>query len=711
MPTNLELLEEADRRGILPPEKKRALDEARRRGLLGVPSPSETGLSLHEQIGLPTDPKITQRQAEAFSGLREMGTPPIGMSIDEYRRMTAQPRFTDKYIGRPAAEAAGATFAAGLAPEPFTATARGMAGAVAGGSIYDTIQMLEDYVKFPEERGRLLTPSRAGAEKAIAGATEAAKAEAAGQLGMRGAGAVVGGAFRGLGEITGLGQPAVKEGIKAARRLGIEYGAVETGQPFYRIAGKVSAVMPLIGGPLRKKADLKFRQLSNTYMNMLDDVAPRHRLQALSTNMSEAARSKLGSMERVAAHKYAQMHQMFNDMGDPQIIPMSTKVPKQPGMRDIAERELNELQKLPLTEEGRAGFRPFTQEFETALRSIATTGEYIRPSELEALRKTVNKALKQVGPEKANEARILEELLTAANNQLEFIRPDMLPEGADPRVLRSEILGAREAWADYKGMMETGAARRLARSNKPLIDFRATAGKRQPLNIDEMASDMLGDRSLLRSSVFVQDLENLVGKENRRALARAVLVKAGQADTVMTPAGHEVIVINPTKMKRDLGLTRAEARLGSGTGKANQEALDLLLEGTGVTSERLGHFLDVAEHVYDRSVVGDPATFLARRVILGGDVLPVAAGTAGEISGSLMSFGTFILAGRWFSKLISSKEGLNLLTDGLRRKQTRDAWATLVPRMARIVNERVSADFPDGTSITADPTGDRRGRP
>ena len=243
------------------------------------------------------------------------------------------------------------------------------------------------------------------------------------------------------------------------------------------------------------------------------------------------------------------------------------------------------------------------------------------------------------------------------------------------------IASARRAWADYKALGETAAAGLFKRTDRNF--FSAGFSKPGPAEIDQLANLFVSSEKTTVSPAFVKQLEGLVGRDNRLAVARVVLYKAAAPEEGVAKISQvsfperlvwpkleakfgnmPIAVFDANKMRKNLGLSNPEGLLGPGPSKTNRQTLEALLEGSNVSVDRLDGFLKVVGKIQS-SPTGDPATFLTRRIILGGGLVAGAAiGTQFADPGSILapiSLGTFIVSGRAFSRLLSSPKGLALL--------------------------------------------------
>ena len=223
---NLELLLEAERRGILPPDKQALLAEARRRGLVSgeAPKPKSTGTKVKEFF-LGDDDPTTQNMGEK-----------IGTALNK----------------------AGEAMTFGLIGDEASAA---VAGAIPGGMGYD------ERLAFERDQERILERDNPGM---------ALGAELGGAL----VGALApGGAIGTLGRGAGL-MPRVAASAGAGAGMGGTYGFMEgeglddrlsQGQTGALIGGAVGAAVPAVGAGVQKVADSR---VANRAIAEAVDAAP-----------------------------------------------------------------------------------------------------------------------------------------------------------------------------------------------------------------------------------------------------------------------------------------------------------------------------------------------------------------------------------------------------------------------------------------------------
>lgn len=657
--------------------------------------------------------------------LKDFALAPPNITINQFREMTDDPRFVDKFlvpflrIGGPTALAVqGAEI--GLAVGGPAAPATGLLGAVVGGVVgafggeagAQAVQTAEDMIDFPNRP--IPTPSIEGVVKAFERPIGAAKTEAIANLAIRGAASMLNPFFRFAGRVTGVMSPAVKEAIGEAEQAGLAIGAVDLNRPAFNIVAKVGLVMPIVGGPLRRAREVKGLEISDKLTGFLDDITPPIDLAQLGVEIDVAAKQMLKSRRNHVDALYTDMFRYFDNIGNPKAIPSA------PIKRKVIEI-IGELDKLPKT----AGAAPEVvgipaapdKEFMAAVEKFLRLEEFITPVELRALQKNLNLAARtRSGNQMAtSEFWVIGELSDGVKTALENIdgtRLTALARGsssffpsATSSIVQNKILLANRSHAELKALTETAAAGLAKRADRAF--FSAGFFAAGTIEVDELATAYLASNRVLRSPQFIENFEALAGVENRKRLSRLILARAADpkegvvnitraATGKVTSGRTNVVVFDAGEMRKRLGLSSGENVLGPIDIRASRQALARLLKGTDISVGRLDNFLKSAARI-QATPTGDPSTFLTRKLVLSGTPLALVpgsgaaggaslAGAAGEAAGSLLSLGAFVVSSRALARLISTSNGLRILQAGLRPNLPRQEALLLAARATRALD-------------------------
>lgn len=677
--------------------------------------------------------RALQQRAEEQS----LGSPPIPgdrLPPQTELRATHQPRTVDRYGVTTALQVGPAVLggAIGASAGPGTMLAGGGLGAAAGYHLATIARDMEDLLRTGK------APQRNLAEETFKGLQAAGEDIVYGSA-LYGTFRAIPQAIKIFGRMTGAQSPEVATAVREAAQARTPIGAIDLNKPFYNISSRVAGVLPIVGGPVRTAAEVKTARISKELANILDEVSPAIDLNKLGVKMSTNAQQVIKARRSIANERYRLMYSHFESMGNPKIIPTAA-------IRGRASSIIGDLESLPRTKEGGfieipIGDAGFTQ----ALRNFTQLPDYISPRELEALQKNLNKSARMRSGDamKSSEYRAIMDINAASWEALNDVTRESVTARM-PRQLKQLTAGERDAlasdefqtmlylvksakrsWRDLKALEETSAAMPFKRVDRNF--FAAGFEKPGSAQIDELADLFVSHGSTLRSPEFLNDLEVLIGPDNRKALARAVLHRAAAPEAALVkvsePLRHpermffpfrqgagkgttDVVVFDAAGMLKRLGLADPENILGQQAVRQNRNAIDKLLEGTGVTTGRLESFLNTTARI-QQSPTGDPSIFLTRRLVLSGTpkaLVPgaTALGGAAEASGGMISLGAFVLTGRAFSRLISTPRGLELLRDGMKPNLNRQQYLMLGIRMAKMFPmENVELQTPDGNEPIA----------
>lgn len=698
-----------------------------------------------------------QRELELRRRLERFGPPPpiagdpsIPQPVEQITvRRTPLERLTDPETLQAAGGMAGGLLAGGLTRTPggvrggqvagqalVRELTRGAAGGVLGGAAG----------RAGGEAAEIARGDRpSGAFELLPGIREAATFEAGTETAVRGGLRLGSLLFRGAGLATGVMSREARNAIARAREAGFELSPADLNLPFFRGMAKVGGVIPIVGGPIRRLAGRRALETSEKVKDILDSVAPAIDLPRLGAKLSNTARETLKARQNFARGLYANMWEIAEPIQDLRLFPTEE-------LKLTARQELGEAGALPRTAEGEPiGIAPFSEAFREQLSRFLEAPEFMTPRELRELMKNLNKAARSRSGREANAQEFaaienLQGVLSESADQLQntiinATPDDLLRMGVsdageffaardDGLAFVAAMRAANKAWQEFKGLRDTAAAKAFQNVDKNF--FRAGFVQPGTKEFDELADILVSGQSLVRSPEFIENLENLVGSQGRKLLARAVLAKGlnpgegavplrraeGEPRVQIGPIGigtrpvgnlregeTDIIAFDAAAASRRLGLTAPEGIGGFDTRKS-RSALDKLLEGTGVTSKSLKNFLDVVER-QQRVKVLDPSAFLARRVILSGSLQPprlggagAAVAGAGAATAGLIDVGTLLIGGNLLNRAITSPQGLRVLTQGLRVRPNRQAqilWATRLVRAVANSGETIRVQLPDGT--------------
>ncbi|MFQ5481967.1 MAG: hypothetical protein ACE5ER_04335 [Nitrospinaceae bacterium] len=611
--------------------------------------------------------------------------------------------------------------AAGAPGGPATMIGFGAGGAAIGRGLSNIARDLEAQIRYGDESQMTLAGQALSMLKA--GATDLAFGTA-----FHGFGRAI--PFRFLGKHTGALSPEVSKIVDDAKKSGISIGALNLNKPFYNATSRVAGVIPVIGAPVRTAREIQGAEISRSFIETLDGISPTIDLPRLGARLNSAARKSWRARKAISLAKYRIMKKLFIKAGDPEVVP-TEPLKKQvkeilgesanlPRAIERTERRVQQFDETGFptgittetsTKPGKTvGFPPSNDpSFNEVLSRYLDLPEFVPYSQMDELQRSLNKSARsRSGSEiAANEFRIITDINAATWDALDSI-PREAGVGGETDEIMVAIRAAKRSWGDLKALEETAVAKKFEKIDK---NYWSTGFKKKGNVLpDEVADLFISSPSVMRSPEFIDDLDVLVGPENRKAIARAVIHRAAvpqaglaratidESTGKVTKGGiSEIAVFDAGNMRVKLGLADPDQVMGPAALKKNKQALARLLKGTGTNVDDLDSFLKTVQNV-QASPAGDPSTFLTRRIILGGKVSTLIPGTAvlaGSAAGAgaaggapgLFSLGVFVFSGRAFSKLISTPGGLKLLREGLKPNLSKQQIAQLMVRIGRSLPE------------------------
>jgi hypothetical protein len=675
-------------------------------------------------LGSRSVPELTVPTPETLNFIERakregISAKPPTMSVDEFRQLMKQPRIYDRYAA-PAVEsllpAAGYVAAkASRIPGAQPIGASLAYGAARG--IGHAARQIEDALEYDTPLFAPMTgfgsPARGeAAVKSVfdmsAEIAKGTKEDAMWQGIFAAPGFATGLGLRAFRRATGLSKDDIRNSLALSKFTGVNLGAIDIMSGVYESMARVAGILPIVGGKMRRSAEIKTRQIHERYLSFLDMIAPPVDVLNLAKRMTNRSIGGLLRRRNSTNALYEDMFDHFDKLGNPAVIPT----------QKLREKVIEILQNvrgenLPTGPGGETIGMPSGLDpgFEKALRQFIELGDTITPTQLRALQENLNKAGNTASKkvDAANEFRILSEMGAALRSSLDDI-PDFVSRGQTPldlRGIKSTITAANRSHGATQDLINTATANKFAR-----VDRNFWGGgyvKPGSLEADELATAFVSGGKALKSVDFIDNLENLIGVSNKNRLARLVLEKAANPQVAMsrirrgrgtkqepsmergpaTPVKFEkapdteIVTFNADEMREKLGLSLVE---GQST-PAARKALARLLRDTGHSIFALEMFLTAASKV-QRTAVANPSVFLQRKVMFGG--MPgggaATAGSVGE-KAALVTIGGVIWGARAFFDVISSPKGMRILATGLKPNMSRQQIYNFVSRINRALPE------------------------
>ncbi len=567
------------------------------------------------------------------------------------------------FVGLGAITGTALTLPAAPATGGLSVVAGGVLGAAGGSVVFDNLQNM--LIAMGVIEGRQFSAGEV---------VERAGKEAALDLAFVGVGTLVRpilGARALLAKISGVTKDEVGRLVRLADDLGIGLGAVDVGGGAPKTFAKAVGVFPITGAPGRTAFVGKQAQAVTATNRILNDLAPNATtMGALSVDMTQAARGTRQEFRRVAGELYDGFNGLVEKATVKAIIP-TTNARKVAGELAKEAREgrlilaTGKEFEAPVAEKA----TKYLNQFEELPENITIQQYRARVQELQELM--------GIGRTQGADVRKLAIMKDALEVDLNNIRVNLLPAGEADAIKRS-LSAANEFYAKgtivfqtpagavtlkttlppgFRGMesFETPTAKQFGRVEKNIFG----PGRDIPgtLNEDEVARAAVN----LRSAQAITDLEALVGKDVVRNASRFHVEQSLNQSIEEIVVGTEAVqVLNPIRFLKQLGLKSRD--------KGQVEALAALLKRGGI---KISDLEELAEVIGKIEGIGDPATFVKRRVILAGvtggvaalGFGAVAAGRGGLTALTMIPVVVLTLLARKGSKILATRQNLrNMIT-------------------------------------------------
>ncbi len=647
----MELLLEAERRGILPPEKKDLLREARRRGLLGSQGPS-------------------QRQAERES-MRSLREQPPDVSQQAILPGMTGGMITPESLTAALATGGGAVGGlTGTIAAPGPGTAGGMLagsglGAAAGRPAFHLAENIARRIKgMAPYRPGLARIAKEAATEGVTDVAFSAGTMAAGPLLRRIGKPLVG---RMLGTMT----PEARRTADMAHAQGIEVGAAHVSpRKVVKGASKVLGIFPFVGTPLRRGQARVVGQIDERAADLLNTLAPVSTKYDLGKALTKKAAGRYKATDRIASALYKRFYNLADKLSVREVVPTEQL---QAAFAKITGKQAKEAITLTSGEP----FKPFTPDaLGDFIKQIEELPSRITVEQARGLERQFNRAIFGATKEGYDVSRLraMKEAMEAAKNNIDVSKLD--PAEADAVV--NAWNKANAFFARSRRTFETPTARRFGRVDKNI--FGKGVFKTGTVNADDVFKDVFQ----ARSPEALDDLRKLVGNREFRRASRAYLTDALNKAAVPAKEGSLVeTLFSAADFEKRLGLNTQEG----------WDTMTTMLRGSGSTVGDWRGFLNAAKTATNITI-RDPSTFLTRRLILGGSLIGGVVLAGSKLSLPVAGLVTWMA--RKGAKGLMSKEQLRLMTRVIKDTTTDHQRRAALVRLIRLSDRNDRPERPTG---------------
>ena len=342
-----------------------------------------------------------------------------------------------------------------------------------------------------------------------------------------------------LGKISGVTTKAAQDiAVRARGNFGINLGALDVGGAIPKGFAKLVGIFPYTGAPQRKAMEAKLGQAGVAIDKILNEIAPNATLgSALSINMTRAAENTFLEFRTTAGRLYDAFRGLAKDATVKEIIPTDS-------IRVFAREIADDIKSARIRKRGTTDAPGLVGELETAQlsgeggkfisRPADSVGDYING--LRELPELINmeqyrglvsdlKSLIDKGKFEGFDIKRVVQAKEALEFDLNAIRTDLLPDGAEGEAIKSALEAANLFYSKGILQFQTTASKPFARVEKNIF----TSGGKVPgsLNADEVERIAVN----LKSPQAIQDLRQLVGDDLINQAARKRVEDAAEIAT------------------------------------------------------------------------------------------------------------------------------------------------------------------------------------
>ena len=548
------LLEEMERRKLLPSEDVELLNEMRKRKLIG-------------------------QRAEGTQPPQE----PVPIPEPTLPREAVPPEW-EPPISRGTMQAVGGT-AGALVGSPANVPgllAGGAVGAAAGSGLYDFNRALSQ--KLFGQRNQPPLES----ETDFLGPTKKALGAAGEDVVWSMGGMAVGPAVKAtvkpvLGKVFGVFNPTAKQMFDQARKFNVNLGTSHVSpRKWVRGVPQVMGVFPFVGTPFRREQARVVGELDRASARILNELAPTSTLFESAEGMTKAAARRFKWNSRIGAAYYEKFYRLAGRLpeGMKEIVPSAPIKDALEKIAITAEREATELTTGAMLKKTTAD--P-VGEFIEQLKYLP---DRITVGSARGLERTLNEIVSEGTKQGWDLSRLgtVKKGLEAAKNLA--ADPNNLKALGIPEAQAAEIMGAwnraNSFWHRMLKPFESATGKKFGRADRNI--FNKAVWKPGSKEADEIFKDVFSTKSL----DAVQNLREIVGpKEFRRATAK-YLDNAVQSSRITAKEGSIVDeLFSAAKFEKEIGLNTKEGRA----------VVEEMLKGTPLKIETLDEFVKVASRI------------------------------------------------------------------------------------------------------------------
>lgn len=585
----------------------------------------------------------THREAETGSMRSLLRRPP---NIVRRSQLAAA---TGGFLSRPVFTAVGGTLGglAGAPGGPVSAVGGAGLGAAGGSALFDPLENLYRSVR---GRPNLNTPLETAKRAAEEGAEDIAFS-----AGVAGVGPVV---KRVIGKGMGILTPGARRLTESAALQGVDLGTAHISpRKLAKGLPKVLGVFPFVGTPLRKGQARVVGQLDTRAAQLLNELAPTATTFDIGKRLTAKAATRYAAFNRLSSTLYRRFADVADNLSVREIVDSGPIKAELAGIAEKAGVEQITLQS------GKPMARFGEDVVGKWLSQLSELPERITVRQARGLERELNAILRgaKQGNYDVSRLRGVKGALEEAKATLDVSR---LPAEEAKEVL-SAWSKANRFFAQTKGMFETATAKKFGRVDRNI--FGKQFFKAGSVNEDEVMKAVFQTKSV----DGLNDLRRLVGPAEFQKASRKFIETSFNAAKIPGPEGSTV--------KDMFSAADFEKRLSLGT-EEGRAMFKNMLKGSGANPRDWYDFLEVAKKATDITI-RDPATYLTRRLVIGGSLVGGMVLGAGKVT--LPAAAAITLVSRTLAKGAMNSKNLRDMTRFLSPRAPAWQRRTILMRMLK----------------------------
>ena len=619
------------------------------------PSPEEEKAILDALKGRP------ENAPAPFGGSQDIDLP---AELSKRKEALAQrpeiTKATGGFVTRETAQMVGATGGGAIGAAttgPIGLLAGSSLGAAEGSLLFDTA---ENLLRMRKNREPV------SLEEGVKQALDSARGEAL----FTGGAQALGPAFKVIKPFIGktLLRVGKQEQARAdrAENVGIKPGIIQvTPSTAVKVFSQGLGFFPFLGAPFNKTAARADQEITKSFDDILNTLAPNASLSNVGVDVTKAASARFDKFRRVSGTLYTRFEELASS-AEKGLGAVKGIVPTADLVNLGKQMQVQKAAGQIILKTGETLKAPVTDPFGKFIDQLPALPNRISVSQARQLQRDLQKAMNKAAKDGFDLSRGMQAKL-ALEQSINKLDVSQLPAEKGQEIIDA-LTKANTFHASGILRFETATAKKFERIDKKIFKFGATrAGS---INSDQA----LGAVFNAKSAEALTDLRSIVGPESFKRASASFLQTSFNKSMVATDSGT---VFNPDKFASLLNLDSANGK----------RALAAMLSGSAVTPKQIENFIE-ASRAAKNFFVPEASKFLSRRFVLGG-LQSVAGGIVmgGSALSNPIATAVAFIATKHLGKVLTSPDKLRAYTTILKDTTADQEKRALLIRLVRSLDD------------------------